>query len=166
MNLTNAPTYVLEEVTPARMEFVNNLILEDVDRGEVRDNRRELHYFRCVDCQRFATAIDRDVGFTQAVIACPWCLMPSGPTRRQRRPLKGEETIHIEFYRPLDETEVDEFIISAKTKARIIVRGVGGDPSNTESDLYLKACDAEATRLLNGLLMYRDLVNERGEHMK
>lgn len=162
MNLTHAPSYVLEEVNPARMEFVNSLAIEDVNRGTIRDNRRELHFFRCLDCERFVTAIDRDVGYTQAIIRCPWCVSFAGPARRQRRPLKGEETIHVEFYRPLSEAEVDEFILTTITTAKAVTLALGGDPSDEENPARVAVQNAAATRLLNGLLIPRDLVNTEG----
>lgn len=163
MNLTGAPSYVLEEVNVARMQLVNRLILEDLERGGiVPDNRGEIHLFRCVACHHYATAVDAHVGFTQAVIRCPWCYMPAGETNHPRKPIPPDhQTItHVEFYRPLTEVEVEEFIVSAETKAKLIVRALGGNPSDPDGDLRVSIQNAEATRLLNGLLMYRDLVND------
>lgn len=167
MNLTNADTYVLEEVTRQRMELVDRLITEDAARGEVRDNYLDLHHFLCVDCKRNARALDLHVGFTQAIIPCPWCWMPSSEINRA--PTKAQEDTHrhMEFYRPLTDEEISiyhEAIVEEGIRAALWIPSA--DHEDPDDEIRIKTQNASATRLLNGLLLPRNLVDRKEGDMR
>lgn len=159
MNIQDAQTFVLEEVTPERMALVDRLITEDARAGRIRDNRSDYHRFRCAGCLIMAQAIDFHIGFTQHIIPCPWCSMPAGDV--DRNPLKRYKVTHqlphdVEFFRPLEPEEVDWYIDGTIEAGIIAARHVPGcDPDDPEDELRIATQNASATRVLHGLLLPR-----------
>ena len=160
MNLHNAATYVLEEVTPERLALVDRLAVEDAERKLIPDNRGEVRRYHCSRCKWIASTMTLHVGFIQAVIECPWCMAPSGQGLPGGRKLgsTGEVVIDVEFFRPLTNEEVVAWLKRVRRDARAYAEALGADPDDEDDDNLFKCQNAYATRLLNGLLVYRNLV--------
>jgi hypothetical protein len=155
----NDETFPVEEVTPYRMQLVDQLLLEDLERGLIRDNRHEIHRFRCIACGRYAVAMDLHLGETQAIVPCPFesCVgAPTATTEHKRIRVSPETHRDLEFYRPFTQEEIDIWIEAMKLSAKVATSALGIDPRIIEGEAPTQEIlDTAATRLINGLLLPR-----------